>query len=407
VAAAVRVAVVCRESEIDGEVFCAGLELMGVDTGSTLIDTDLTLFDTTPPKPAKPSTTHTWGLLSTAAFLIKGASFRRNRASGIMETYSLNIRPLLELIHMFHDRDATDRRDKIFALLGMSSDTPSGISADYNVSWSDIFHRLTASVVGGQAVIKTEEDHEIVIIRTPFRILGTVSKVSQRSKLDHTQEVEIRLARGIRATTISSVTSKSLMGMAAANKWRIPTSVVSVREGDIACLFEGATQPTIMRPYHRYMHCVIIAITMTPTVATQKKPPQGLPTVEGVSLVWDWNFSDRGEANKDAMSSQRPALHFEVANRSFGLLPRSLPEMAFEAASWSRLAFRTENRHEAVAATESFFSRLNEVDEKNTFQFLAAIDMIRNMYREFGADFAKYHPKIEGLAWMADTLRST
>ncbi|KAK0627381.1 heterokaryon incompatibility protein-domain-containing protein, partial [Immersiella caudata] len=92
VAAAGRVTIMCREREIDSEVFCAGLEVM---------------------VSARPGTP---GLLRTPIFLIEGAGSRRNRASGMLKTYSLNTQPLLELARMYHGRDATDRRDKTFAL---------------------------------------------------------------------------------------------------------------------------------------------------------------------------------------------------------------------------------------------------------------------------------------------------
>jgi len=42
---------------------------------------------------------------------------------------------------MFHTRQASDPRDKVYALLGMTSDDPSkaGLHADYNITWEKLF----------------------------------------------------------------------------------------------------------------------------------------------------------------------------------------------------------------------------------------------------------------------------
>jgi hypothetical protein len=414
----------CHEKEIDGEVFCAGLEVMGVETDPRSRDKgiDSTAIETntaTSTEPTSPRSS-TWGLLSTVAFLIKGASARRNRASGTMKTYSLNIRPLLDLIRMYHDRDATDRRDKIFALLGMSSSIPAGISTDYNVLWSRIFHNLTASIVGSRAVIKTEEDHEVVIIYAPFHILGTVSKVSRKSRLDNMQEVEVWLAGSKQLTTVGFGSVRSSypdfnakqraqmpsLSMGSTITWVIQAPVVSVREGDIACILEGTTQPTILRPHHHFMHCITIAIATTPRVTTHHKLPLGRwPAVRGVSVVWDWNFSDRGGGvGIDGIDDRRAALHVELMNRDFRL-HKPLPIMALEIADWGRLAFQTGKGRSAVQAIEAFLSKIDQVDEESTFQMLKAIDIFRNLYKEVGVDFSQHH-KREALVWMTDTLRS-
>ncbi|KAK4449782.1 heterokaryon incompatibility protein-domain-containing protein [Podospora aff. communis PSN243] len=424
VAAAARVTIMCNEKEIDGDVFCAGLEVMGVETDPKSRDKgiDATAIETNTAMLKEPASVRssTWGLLSTAAFLIRGAGSRRNRASGMMQTYSLNISPLLDLVRMYHDRDATDRRDKIFALLGMSSNIPPGISTNYNVSWSSIFHDLTASIVGGRAVIKTEEDQEVAIIHTPFHILGTVSKVSRRSRLDNMQEVEVRLAGSKQVTTVGFASARSSyadfnarqraqlpsLSMVGTITWVLQTPVVSAREGDIACILEGTAQPTILRPHHPFMHCIIIAIATTPQVTTRHKLPLGsLPLVRGVSVAWDWSFSDRGGGvGRDGIDDHRAALHVELMNRDF-CRHKPLPLMALDIADWSRLAFQTGKGRSAVQEIEAFLSRVEEVDESSTFQMLEAIDTFRNLYKEVGVDFFQYH-KRQALVWMADTLRS-
>jgi hypothetical protein len=45
---------------------------------------------------------------------------------------------------MFHTRQASDPRDKVYALLGISSDDLSNASLqpDYNISWDKLFQQL-------------------------------------------------------------------------------------------------------------------------------------------------------------------------------------------------------------------------------------------------------------------------
>ena len=133
VAAARQVVIMCQLSEIDGSAFCVGLQAL---------------------RPKSSDATRQNQIDSTI-FLIKRASLRRKYQepeTSKSAIFSLNVRPLAELVSMYQDRDATDRRDKIFALLGMASDhvAPS-LLPDYSISWPELFRRFVCSQVGEQA----------------------------------------------------------------------------------------------------------------------------------------------------------------------------------------------------------------------------------------------------------------
>ena len=68
-------------------------------------------------------------------YLIKGAIFRSKHIISSSSRVSLNIRPLSELIDMFHTYKATKPIDKVYTLLGMSSDNLStaGLLPNYEV----------------------------------------------------------------------------------------------------------------------------------------------------------------------------------------------------------------------------------------------------------------------------------
>lgn len=60
-------------------------------------------------------------LIRLETYLIRGAIFRPKYATSSSGRFSLDIRPLGELIDMYHTHEATKLHDKVYALLGMSS----------------------------------------------------------------------------------------------------------------------------------------------------------------------------------------------------------------------------------------------------------------------------------------------
>lgn len=118
-----------------------------------------------------------------AASLVGGAGSRSRmvKPSDISsDQFTLGVHSLLELVDMFHDYDATDRRDEVFALLGMSLDIPSSLRANYDLTWSQVFSQLVQLLINGshsaaQGHIEVCDDHELAFIRTKIHALGRVS----------------------------------------------------------------------------------------------------------------------------------------------------------------------------------------------------------------------------------------
>lgn len=76
------------------------------------------------------------GMLDSLSYLVMHATKSTQTIQG---SARLNILPLRVLVEMFHNNDATDRRDKIFALLGMSSEDSLRIRVDYTKPWEVLF----------------------------------------------------------------------------------------------------------------------------------------------------------------------------------------------------------------------------------------------------------------------------
>jgi hypothetical protein len=105
----------CGSTAIDGYAFCLGLQ-------------SLRLFYDALPDLRNP--------ICSVTYLIRGSIFWPKYATSPSGGVSLGIHPLGELIDMYHTHKATERRDKVFALLGMSSDDPSAarLLPNYEIS---------------------------------------------------------------------------------------------------------------------------------------------------------------------------------------------------------------------------------------------------------------------------------
>ena len=85
---------------------------------------------------------------------------------------------------MFHVHEATKRVDKVYALLGMSSDEPStaGLPPDYAVPWEELFKRLVKFLLYKQVSVETWGDEERAVIKSKGCILGQVLSVESGDK---------------------------------------------------------------------------------------------------------------------------------------------------------------------------------------------------------------------------------
>ncbi|KAK3338240.1 heterokaryon incompatibility protein-domain-containing protein [Neurospora tetraspora] len=273
VAAARHILIKCGSAEVDGFAFCSGLKALNL---SNELPADL------------------WAQILSVTYLIRGAIFRPKYvyATSQADNFSLDIRPLGELIEMYRARKATKRCDKVYALLGMSSDNPTaaGLFADYNISWKQLFNKLIHFVLSELVSVNgLWDDKEIAIIEGKGCILGEVSSVTRNATWEDRQDVAI---------TWSNAPSYICVKEAWGSCWTLPTTVKSVQEGDVVCLLQGASRPTILRPYNDYWAVIIIAVSPAgDSQATTKdiKWPELLQSTivfsHNFRLEWDWDIN--------------------------------------------------------------------------------------------------------------------
>ena len=94
---------------------------------------------------------------------------------------------------MYHTRKATLRHDKVYALLGMSSDdlSTAGLLPDYTVSWEQPFQNLIKFLLYKEVSVKVWGEREIAVIKSRGAILGWVSLVENDSAWYDRQNVVI------------------------------------------------------------------------------------------------------------------------------------------------------------------------------------------------------------------------
>ncbi|RYP41510.1 hypothetical protein DL767_001015 [Monosporascus sp. MG133] len=272
-----------------------------------------------------------------------------------------------ELVDMYHSREATDRRDKVYALLGMSSDDhiPAGLSPDYGILWKDLFHRLVKFLIGEQASVETWEGKEIAVIKTKGCILGKVSSVENGGDWNDRPRV--------------GVISKNTPGYLGQNeewrgRWTLHASAKSILDGDVVCLLQGASKPTIIRLFEDY--CAVIAI------AADMDWPNPLRSVttfpRDFLLVWDWEKPwgrlEDGEEYECFINSRVPQHAKTESDNDLDRATRVLK---------TGLIFTdSEKYEEADKILGKAIEALGRISSKEHPQTLAAVDNLVSMYRD-------------------------
>jgi ankyrin repeat protein len=177
----------------------------------------------------------------------------------------------------------------------MSSDNPSiaGLSANYEISWGRLFQQLINFFFSERASVDTWDNKETAVIRGKGCVLGQVSSVKRDDDWEDRQHV--------------GITWKNAFGYGGAHsRWTFQASAKSVREGDVVCLLQGASWPTIIRLCNDYWAVIMIAVP-TPgdlQAASRDTGPELLRVVTTFPydflLVWNWDMlPDKSQDGED------------------------------------------------------------------------------------------------------------
>ncbi|KAH8680097.1 heterokaryon incompatibility protein-domain-containing protein, partial [Tricladium varicosporioides] len=272
VAAARHIVIMCGSTQIDGYAFCLGLRSLELSNTTSLELQTL------------PSVT----------YLIEQAGLRPKYIAMLPGKFSLNIRSLAELLDMFHTRKATDLHDKVYALLGMSSDDPgkAGLQPNYEILWEKLFEDLVKFILGNDIFLLTWDSEEKALIKSKGCVLGKVLSVRNNN---------------IENVNITFTSSNAAWRLGEKIEWILHASAKSIRERDIICLLQGALKPTIIRPYHDRF--VIIIIAVTPLKESGSFQQLELPKLityfpRDFLLVWDWEQLQEESQDREESKSR-------------------------------------------------------------------------------------------------------
>ncbi|CAG9986577.1 unnamed protein product [Clonostachys byssicola] len=260
VAAARHILIKSGRTEIDGFAFCSGLTALKISYG-----TNQSLRD----------------IIRTTAYLIRGAVFRpryEGRETSQLGRFALNIRPLSQLVDTYHTRQATDRRDKIYALLGMSSDSSgdlnnAGLSPNYQTPWKEVFRNLVKFSTSDQMSVTVWDDKEVAVIKGKGCFLGHVSEVKSHHTRDDIQIVTFLWQRPFYQEGNQN------------SRLTFPASAKPIQEGDAVYCLQGALMPSIMRLCGGYLAVIAMAIPLPEYTRPITTFRHELP------VVWDWEAS--------------------------------------------------------------------------------------------------------------------
>ncbi|KAF7943820.1 uncharacterized protein EAE97_005890 [Botrytis byssoidea] len=253
--------IICGSVEMNGYTFCSGISKL---ESLLKIYADLQ------------------SLIRPTIHLIRGSIFRPKYKSS-----SLGELSLAELIDMYHNHKATVRHDKVYALLGMCSDhlSSTGLLPDYTIPWETLFRRLVNFILHQSMSIEAWDDRETAVIKSSGYVLGHVSSVRNAINRYPGQYIEVTFNN----RPISFQYYKNYGA-----HWILQASAQPIRQNDIICLLEGASNPTVVRAFED--HFGIIMIAVNPRQQRHKHSSFQLsmsPTPDyshEFLLVWQWGL---------------------------------------------------------------------------------------------------------------------
>jgi hypothetical protein len=276
-AAARKLLFVCGHTEISGELFRAGIVALSIEEH---IQT--------------PAPLHRVRVI---VALLDYSSVDK-RFKGLSH---LNIQPLAELVDLFHAHEATDRRDKIYALLGMCSDheLAKALEPDYSIEWKRLFEELGRFMFGPYDFVSASNTREILYISSRGFILGRVCEVSIDGFWSDTQVLNVETLRRDRVSKSTDWWNV---------RCRLRRSVKKIEKDDMVILLDTSRKIIIARWTEHYLK--IITITDNRLVQFQDDSvPEGRkvwhPHLEAIEscplrMIWNWNENCENET-RDAV----------------------------------------------------------------------------------------------------------
>lgn len=284
VAAARHVSVLCGNITLNGLVFVKGLQLLSkyryrYDMLSTLQPENISSLTG-----ELPFILHLMSKQGTTALRWTTTITADDKST----EPSMCLLRLSELLGMFHGHSATDRRDKIYALLGLSTDCASNldIQVDYAKSWALLFQQVITHILGSCNHIFTWNNEEIAIIRAYGCPIAIVVAGNANEQLE------------LHSVSFSGIPDQDISWTAYCP---FPSARATILEGDIVCMLRGSSCLNVIRQCGTHFDIIVIDFPPPKEVVFRDvfSDFQRLPWADfapSISsffrdflLVWDWS----------------------------------------------------------------------------------------------------------------------
>jgi len=286
-------------------------------------------------------------------------TFQRNGQGGVdsfpdpatmmSQQFTLAIAPLAGLLDMYLTRQATDVRDKVYALLGMCSDDLriSGLTPDYSRPLGKFFDLVCEHLFGMVPIsVKTSGNRHVVGMRGPGRVLGRVRGAYAAQLGMYQLDIEF---------TVFGLWSKH-------DTWRV--RVPTVRKGDLFFIAPGARWPMIGRVVD---DSVLIVAAVASCEAVDKIDWPGtnasfwpeIATWGGMKdfwasdlwLLWDWPGTEPPRRRSELFENIFSSRHRSERWKSLAVIYWGVE--CYESAETATQAFLQEFEQETKHATKS------------------------------------------------------
>ncbi|RDW62183.1 hypothetical protein BP6252_11616 [Coleophoma cylindrospora] len=261
VAVARHVQIICGPTEIDGHAF-----YLGVDSLTKIYQAPADLQS----------------LINSVTYLIRGAIFRPSHTISRTGGTSQAMFTLGELVDMYHAHDATKRHDKVYALLGMSSEdlSKTDLLPDYEVPWGDLFQRLVRYLICGNISLQSWNDREMIVIRNKGCIIGKICRVNHDTALSGKQSVSVVFKNFSRVSGQRETYDAEMT---------LHPPAKPIQYGDLICLLQEASKPMIIRPRKDHFEIIMIAPSLLETGKMEGEYVKWPKLyIRDFLLVWDW-----------------------------------------------------------------------------------------------------------------------
>ncbi|KAE8394461.1 HET-domain-containing protein [Aspergillus alliaceus] len=257
------ISIICGSVEVNGHIFCEGLSNLRHSVKL--------------PRSILP-------VLS----LIRGALFRPSYDIDSHGTLAIG-----ELLDMYRNHNATKPHDKVYALLGLSKENTdkAGLKPNYRLQWNEVFKQVAMHIFPSSCSVETWPGAQVAVIKGKGWILGYVDSVEEgTSKYGH-QQINV-----IYNDTAHQLGCQSKWG----TQWTLQASAESIHEGNIICLLQGASSPTILKLCNDRFTVIVSTTKLQPhknidrsdiVPAQNDFPIQG--SLNDIYITWEIPLADR------------------------------------------------------------------------------------------------------------------